>query len=287
MNETKIHSIPISEIRVVNPRARDKIKFQLIVANIKAIGLKKPITVSLRNRDDDGTQYDLICGQGRMEAMIALGEQSIPAIVIDAPRNEQLLMSLVENIARRPPSNRDLIREVRELSRRHNKPDEIANKLGLDRTYIYGIMNLLEHGEESLIEAVEAGRLPITVALTIASGNGREIQQALAEAYEGGDLRGDKLKAAKRIIARRIKRQRAAGNGDQVQRQLTGTAVVKEYRDQILEQRKLIRRSSIVKDHLLLFVSAFRELLRDEHFITLLRAENLQDLPEQFAVKLK
>ena len=38
-----IESIPISEIRVVNPRARNKVTFQNIVANIRHVGLKKPI----------------------------------------------------------------------------------------------------------------------------------------------------------------------------------------------------------------------------------------------------
>ena len=287
MIEKTIQNIPISEIRIVNPRARDKVKFQLIVANIKAIGLKKPITVSRRDRDEDGTQYDLVCGQGRMEAMAVLGEQSIPAIVTNTPREEQLLMSLVENIARRPPSHRDLMREVRELTRRNNKPDEIAAKLGLDRTYVYGIIHLLNHGEESLVEAVEAGRLPISVAVKIASGNDREIQTALAEAYERGDLRGGKLRAAKRLVSQRIKKQRAMGKAAHTQRRLTGKALVREYQSQIREQKTLIRKANSVKDQLLLLISVFRQLLADEHFVTLLRAEQLQDMPEQLAARLQ
>ncbi len=38
--------------------------------------------------------------------------------------------------------------------------DEIAKKIGLDRIYIHGIVRLVEHGEELLIRAVEAGRMP-------------------------------------------------------------------------------------------------------------------------------
>ena len=44
----RIESILISEIRVVNPRARNKRTFQNIVANIGNVGLKKPITVARR-----------------------------------------------------------------------------------------------------------------------------------------------------------------------------------------------------------------------------------------------
>lgn len=87
MNEKNIEWIPIAEIRVVNPRSRNKIKFQLIVSSIEAVGLKRPITVSRRALDpEDGTRYDLACGQGRMEAMIALGQNTIPALVTEASR---------------------------------------------------------------------------------------------------------------------------------------------------------------------------------------------------------
>jgi ParB family transcriptional regulator, chromosome partitioning protein len=151
MTDKQIERIPIGEIRVANPRSRNKLKFQLVVASIRAVGLKKPITVSRRDLDGDGTRYDLVCGQGRMEACLALGETTIPAVVVDATREEQFLMSLVENIARRPPSNRALLGELRSLRQRNYKTDEIARKLGLDRPYIHGIVRLVEHGEDQVI----------------------------------------------------------------------------------------------------------------------------------------
>ena len=55
----------------------------------------------MRERNADGTQYDLVCGQGRLEAFLALGQTTIPAIVINASREDQYLMSLIENIARK------------------------------------------------------------------------------------------------------------------------------------------------------------------------------------------
>jgi len=286
VTEKEIERIPIAEIRVANPRSRNKLKFQLVVASIRAVGLKKPILVSRRDLDGDGTRYDLVCGQGRMEACLALGETTIPAVVIDASREEQFLMSLVENIARRPPSNRALLAELRSLRQRNYKTDEIAKKLGLDRTYIHGIVRLVEHGEELLIRAVEAGRMPISVAVEIASGNDHEVQRALSEAYEKGDLRGSKLTAAKRIIAQRIEKQRQAGRDLQSRRKLTSDRLVREYQQRTREQRNLVRKANATKEHLLLLTSALRSLFADEHFITLLRAENLSDIPQQLAMRL-
>jgi ParB family chromosome partitioning protein len=287
VTEKEIERIPIGEIRVANPRSRNKLKFQLVVASIRAVGLKKPILVSRRDLDADGTRYDLVCGQGRMEACLALGETTIPAVVIDASREEQFLMSLVENIARRPPSTRALLAELRSLRQRNYKTDEIAKKLGLDRTYIHGIVRLVEHGEELLIRAVEAGRMPISVAVEIASGNDHEVQRALSEAYEKGDLRGSKLTAAKRIIAQRIEKQKQVGKDHQSRRKLTSDRLVREYQQRTREQRNLVRKANATKDRLLLLTSALRSLFADEHFITLLRAERLSDIPQQLAMRLK
>jgi len=286
VTEKEIERIPIGEIRVANPRSRNKLKFQLVVASIRAVGLKKPILVSRRDLDADGTRFDLVCGQGRMEACLALGETTIPAVVIDASREEQFLMSLVENIARRPPSTRALLAELRSLRQRNYKTDEIAKKLGLDRTYIHGIVRLVEHGEELLIRAVEAGRMPISVAVEIASGNDHEVQRALSEAYEKGDLRGSKLTAAKRIIAQRIEKQKQVGKDHQSRRKLTSDRLVREYQQRTREQRNLVRKANATKDRLLLLTSALRSLFADEHFITLLRAENLSDIPQQLAMRI-
>jgi ParB family chromosome partitioning protein len=221
-----------------------------------------------------------------MEACHALGEATIPAVVTDAPREEQMVMSLVENFARRGPSNRDLLREVRSLRERKYKVEEIAQKLGLDRAYINGIIHLLEKGEEGLAQAVEAGRLPISVAVQIATGNDHEVQQALAEAYEKGDLRGDKLKSARRVISQRIAKLQSAGKLAQTRRKLTGDALVREYKDRMREQRHLVQKANLTKERLLLLTSAIRRLMQDEHFTTLLRAENLVDMPEQLAARL-
>ena len=90
----EITMIPIERIRIINPRPRDKKKFELIVQSIKNLGLKKPIQVSLRSaQEGDEPGYDLVCGQGRIEAFLALGHKGIPAIVVSVSREERLLRS--------------------------------------------------------------------------------------------------------------------------------------------------------------------------------------------------
>jgi ParB family chromosome partitioning protein len=288
MNSHQIQHLPIAEINIPNPRPRNKLVFELVVANIATVGLKRPITVCRRETSspDDRFKYDLVCGQGRLEACLALGGTTIPALIIKATKEDRYLMSLVENIARRPPSKRDLLREIKALTERGCKPPEIATKLGLDRTYIYGIVKLLDLGEVSLIEAVESRRLPISVATVIARGTNTEVRHALTRAYEKGDLRGKKLEDARRIIAQRLEK-RAVARGEMPKKEMSPKALMKDYRRHIEKTRALVRRAAITNQRLLLIVSALRRLLADEHFITLLRAESLLTMPEWLAGRLK
>lgn len=288
MTEQLIELIPIAQIHIANPRPRSRLRWQMIVANIREVGLKKPITVVRRKEPDpDGKQFDLVCGQGRIEAFVALGETSVPAIITEATREDQFLMSLVENIARRPPSNRDIIREVRSLREREYSVTDIAKKLGMERIYIAGIVNLVEHKEAALIEAVEAGRLPISVAAEIATGKDTEISQALSEAYASGQLRGRKLAAARRLIAKRIEKRQKAGKAEETKRKITGNMLVQVYKQRVREQKALIAKAELTRERLLLITSAMRQLLDDENFITLLRAEDINDLPKQLKARLE
>ena len=65
-----VQMIAINKIRVLNPRARNRVRFAEIVTNVSKVGLKKPITVC--PRAGSGGEYDLVCGQGRLEALAKL-----------------------------------------------------------------------------------------------------------------------------------------------------------------------------------------------------------------------
>ena len=101
MESGEIRMIPIDVIDVLNPRERNKGVFDEIVGNIKAIGLKKPITVTPRTGPDGTERYLLVCGEGRMKAFRSLGEKTIPALVVTVSDENAYIMSLAENIARR------------------------------------------------------------------------------------------------------------------------------------------------------------------------------------------
>ena len=155
--DNAIQMVPINAITVLNPRVRNKRIFQELVTSISNLGLKKPITVSRR---PDGRRFDLVCGQGRLEAFIALAQSEIPAIIIDVSEEDCFIMSLVENFARRQDKPIELMRTVGVLRDRSYSVAEIAKKVDMSSAYIHAICGLLERGEEKLLSAVERGVIP-------------------------------------------------------------------------------------------------------------------------------
>jgi ParB family chromosome partitioning protein len=291
MNDTApmVQMIPIDQINVLNPRSRNKVVFQSIVSNISNLGLKRPITVARRTEPADGKFYDLVCGQGRLEAFAALGQAEIPAIVKEASKEECFLMSLVENIARRQLRPLELLREISSLKSRGYSTTEIANKIDVHKSYVTGISHLLKDGEERLISAVEMGRIPLSVAMQIANTDEDGIQRALCQAYEDKTLRGRKLLAVRRIIEARTANGKSSNQGvrRKVDRLQSAEGLVRVYRQEADRQKLLIKKSQLTEHRLLLILSALKNLFRDENFVTLLRAEGLDTIPAPLAEKIQ
>jgi ParB family transcriptional regulator, chromosome partitioning protein len=279
---TTIQMVPISQIRLLNPRARGKAKFSDIVSNIAAVGLKKPITVAPRE-EEPGT-YDLVCGQGRLEAYQSLGQTEVPALVRDVPRHDRYIMSLVENIARCRTTSMALVRELSSLRDRGYTQAQSAAKVGISDGYVTMLLRLIDNGEERLIGAVERGEIPIAVAIEIASSDDAAIQQSLAEAYTTKQLRGKALLAARRLVEERRAIGKTMRTGGRKERpKVTTEEVVKTYRKEIQRQRQLAKKARATELRLVFIASALKKLLADENFVNLLRAEKLDNLPEYLA----
>jgi ParB family chromosome partitioning protein len=282
-----VRTIPISAITILNPRARNKRIFHELVNSIAHLGLKKPISVAERG---DGTGYDLICGQGRLEAFIALGETQIPSIVVQATHEDCFVMSLVENLARRNHSPLDLMRAIGDLRKRGYTIAEIASKTDFSDEYIHAICFLLEHGEERLLAAVDRGVIPPTVAMEIARAKDTDIQQALAEAYERKALPGRQVLAIRRIIEQRATSGKllkgGSSRGSRATPRITADTLVRAYRKQTERQRLQVKKATITQQRLLFVLNALRRLFSDKHFVTLLRAEHLLTLPTPIADRI-
>lgn len=284
----KVEMIPINRITVVNPRIRSKKHFKEIVANIGQIGLKRPITVT-RRMEASGPFYDLVCGQGRLEAFKALGQQDVPALVVNANKEDCLVASLVENCARRQHRAVDLLQDIGAMNERGHSLPEIARMTGLSAEYVYAVVRLIEKGEERLLRAVDSGQIPFSVALEIAEAEDHDIQAALQSAYEKKLLRGRKLMIAKRIVEMRRRRGRTLKYGPTKSkpRPISSEALLKAFQDDVDRKRRLIRRAETAKARLTFITEAVRKFLADAQFTGILGEEGLASLPEALAARLQ
>jgi ParB family transcriptional regulator, chromosome partitioning protein len=284
-----IQLIPVDLVDVLNTRERNAKVYEEIVGNIKTIGLKKPITVTPRAGPDGGQRYLLVCGEGRLNAFKSLGEATIPAMVIEVSDEEAFIMSLTENIARRQCRPLELLSSIEALREKGYDKKTIATKTGLTTEYVNGILTLLRHGEERLLVAVEKGRIPLNAALAIvgAGDDDKAVQAALQDAYETGKLRGKQLLAARRVIERRQTLGRSVDRGTPRKRaDVTTSSLVRTYQKEVERQRLMVKKAEFSQQRLLFVVGALRELLSDENFTNLLRAEGLGTLPKYLAERV-
>jgi ParB family chromosome partitioning protein len=287
--QREIRMVPVELITVLNPRERNNKVFDEIVGNIKAIGLKKPITVTPRAAEDGAEHYLLVCGEGRLKAFRALGEATIPALVVNVSDEDAFIMSLAENIARRQYRPLEILASIEQLAEHGYTPKVIAEKTGLQIVYVQGILTLLQHGEERLLVAVQKGKIPLNAALTIvgAGDDDKAVQAALQEAYETGMLRGKQLMGVRKIIERRHALGRSIAKGmPRKPSDVTTSSLVRTYRKEVERQKLVVKKATATQQRLMFVVGALRELFTEENFVNLLRAEGLDNLPKYLAERV-
>ncbi|WP_175895526.1 ParB/RepB/Spo0J family partition protein [Burkholderia cepacia] len=284
----KISLIPADRLRVLNPRTRNPLFFSQLVENIAVVGLKRPISVALGGKDKDGDWYEVLCGQGRLEALKHLGETMIPCCIFDAPEVDRFLISLTENIARRRHTTEELLSGIQVLRSKGYSSEQIARKINLDADYISSILHLLNNGEQRLVRAVEKRVVPIWLAVEISRASSEDVQKALLEAYEQGTLKGEQLLRVRKLISKREALGKAyypkpsSGRDDKP----TPQKLLRIYKTEVRRQQLNIQKARIQEERLLLITSAMRHFLSDEHFRTLLRAEQISDIPEVIARRI-
>jgi len=118
-------------------------------------GLIQPVTV----RRGKENRYELISGERRLRACKDIGLKDIPAYIIKVDTKEAMLaLSLIENIQREKLNAIEVAQAYKRLLTECNlSQEEIADKVGKDRTTITNSIRLLklpQELQEGLIENV-------------------------------------------------------------------------------------------------------------------------------------
>ena len=283
--------IPISQIHILNPRTRNKKVHRELIENIKTVGLKRPITLSRKASPQGPLNYDLVCGQGRLEAFLALEAKEIPAFVIDAVEEDCLVMSLVENVARRHHRPIDLMNEVGRLKERGKSDADIAKIIGTTSSWVNMIVGLLERGEEKLLSAVETGLIPLSMATDIARSTESDIQNVLTDAYERG-IKGKKITKLRHLLELRAKRDKlvrgsSLGAGSQnKKKRITPADLRRLFEREAERQRLMVKKAAFTHDRVVFAIQAIKDLLSVSDFEKLLYTEHLNTLPKLIQARL-
>jgi len=275
--------IPIDHIRVVNSRSRDKKKFSEISNSIKNIGIKMPINLRIAEQRDGIQYYDLTCGQGRVESFIKHNQEEIPALLNEDTEKESLLKSLIENMARTSSTATEQFSEICALKKRGYTISAISRKVDLDLEFTRGVVHLIENGEAKLLNAVAAKRIPITLAMNISKLKEGAIQEAIAELFTQKKLDGKAVEYAIRLVQQRKIGGKGTAGGAVKRRVVTAESFKEEFDREIAKQQKSWQDLKLSEARLHSLEDVMRRLIKDDNFITMLRAENLNQIPETLA----
>lgn len=289
LDSVRVQNIPISDIHVLNPRTRSRRIHNELVDNIRRVGLKRPVTVS-RRQGAHRQPYDLVCGQGRIEALQVLGHTTVPAVVVDALEEDCLVMGLVENVARRAHPGIEFMREIGRLHQRGHTESEIAEIIGVTPQWISMVTNLLERGEEKLLAAVEGDVIPLSMATDIARSSTAEIQEILSDAYQQG-FRGKKLSRLRHLLEARANRrprvETREGLPPRERKTLSAADIRRIFEKEAERQRLVIKKATFVHERLVFSTQAIKELLDNTEFVALLQAEKLDTLPKLLQERIR
>ncbi len=231
----------------------------------------------------------MLCGQGRLEACQMLGEEFIPCRVIQANSEESYLISLVENIARRRHSNIELLSGIKLLDERGYKPADISRKIGFSQSYINGILHLLNAGEERLINAVEKGIIPLSIAISISRSDDKDVQKQLAELYDDGTLKNSDIQKIRNIMHRRNlsgKKANSALSNNTRSQIYNPKTVLHIYKEETQRQQMMIKQADYDEKQLFIILSCLNKLFADKYFQLVLRSENLDDMPKDLSERM-
>jgi ParB family chromosome partitioning protein len=135
--------LPVEELQPNPFQPRDNAVTTNVVSlaeSIRQSGLLQPIVVRRKSG-----RYEIIAGERRWQAARSIGMREVPTVIRDATDEQMLELALVENIQREDLNAIDRAKAYRQFCIRFGlKPEEIARRLGEDRTTVINYLRMLD-----------------------------------------------------------------------------------------------------------------------------------------------
>ncbi len=159
----------------------DSAAFEELKKSIQEKGIIQPIAI----RPAQDGRYQLIAGERRLKAAIAIGLKWIPSYVINIAADEEMLeMALIENVQREHLNPIDLAKGYQRLiDEVELTQEEVAEKIGKDRATVANVIRLL--------------KLPEKIQTSIKRG---EIREGHARALLGLNDSGQQIELWQKVV---------------------------------------------------------------------------------------
>ena len=147
LKEERYAEIDIDQIKP-NPY-QPRVKFEEesireLAESIKKAGVIQPIVVA-----PEKDYYQIITGERRWRAAQKIGFKKIPVIVKNIPKEQQIELSLIENLQREDLNPIEIAQAYKQMSELLNLThQEIAERVGKDRASVTNYLRLLKLPEE-------------------------------------------------------------------------------------------------------------------------------------------
>ncbi|MBS1188941.1 MAG: hypothetical protein H6R10_733 [Rhodocyclaceae bacterium] len=178
-----------------------------LVASIQRHGVLQPILVrpwpeKYPRPNQRTTRYELVAGERRWRATVAAGLDDIPAMVRELTDLEVLEIQIIENLQRQDLHPLEEAEGYERMMKEHGyTADQLAEKIGKSKAYIYARLKLTALGEEGR-RLFYAGLLTPSTALLVARIPGKKLQEKALKDITAKDYNEDvmSVRRAKRHI---------------------------------------------------------------------------------------
>jgi ParB family transcriptional regulator, chromosome partitioning protein len=231
-------SVPVDRIQQnpYQPRKDfDEDELTSLSESIRNHGILQPLVVR-----QVGDGYQLVAGERRLRAAQAAGLAEVPIRVVDFNDQQVLEAALVENIQRTDLNPIEKAHGFKDyLDRFDMTQEQLAQRLGLDRTTISNLINLLELAPE-VQEAVRLEQVSLGHAKVLKGVTDRQRQISLCKEVIA---RGHSVRALEAILKDHKPEPATNGDNSRSRTALEKTAHVQSIEDEL--RQKLATRVEI------------------------------------------
>ena len=154
---SKVKPNPLQPRKIFNKK-----ELQDLASSIEKYGILQPMIVKKIEKDTasgENIEYQLIAGERRLKAAGIVGMREVPIIVEEIKKEDELPISLVENIQREDLNPIEKARSFLELTEKSGLTQrEVGQIIGKSREAVSNTIRLLELPDK-IIESIEGGDL--------------------------------------------------------------------------------------------------------------------------------